>query len=121
MVFDGDACRIDDDGGAVGYFGLLKALRVICRLELIRPSKRLVRPKKELQKYECKNWPNTVSTNQHTEQISRHNLRMHSCANLTNPFACNSPVFEAAVQSKKVYPPRLSSRALAGIAARRGG
>ena len=61
----------------------------------------------------------TDCANQHTGQISRHNLRMHPCANLTNPFVANSPVFRAAVQSNKVYPPRLGSRALAGIAARR--
>ena len=41
-------------------------------------------------------------------------------ANLTKPFVVNPPVFRAAVQSNKVYPPRLSARALAGIAARRG-
>ena len=58
-------------------------------------------------------------SNQHTGQISRHNLRMHPCANLTNPFVANPPVFRAAVQSNKVYPPRLSTRALAGIVARR--
>ena len=42
-------------------------------------------------------------------------------ARLTNPLVANPPVFRAAVQSNKVYPPRLSARALAGIAARRGG
>ena len=42
-----------------------------------------------------------------------------SCANLTNPFVTNPPVFRAAAQSNKVYPPRLSSLALAGIVARR--
>ncbi len=61
----------------------------------------------------------TDCANQHKGQISRHNLRMHPCANLTNPFVANPPVFRAAVQSNKVYPPRLSSRALAGIAAQR--
>ena len=34
MAFDGDACRVDDDGGAVGCLGLLKALRVIWTLRL---------------------------------------------------------------------------------------
>ena len=58
-------------------------------------------------------------SNQHTGQISRHNLRMHPCANLTNPFVANLPVVRAAVQSNQVYPPRLSAHALAGIAARR--
>ena len=57
--------------------------------------------------------------NQHTGQISRHNLRMHPCANLTNPFVANPSVFTATVQSNKVYPPRLSAPALTGIAARR--
>ena len=61
----------------------------------------------------------TDCANQHTGQISRHNLRMHPCANLTNPFVANLPVVRAAVQSNQVYPPRLSAHALAGIAARR--
>ena len=35
MAFDGDAaCWVDDDAGAVGCFGLLRALRVIWRLTL---------------------------------------------------------------------------------------
>ena len=57
--------------------------------------------------------------NQHTGQISRHNLRMKAHAKLTNPFVSNPPAFGAALQSNKVYPPRLSARALAGIVARR--
>ena len=44
---------------------------------------------------------------------------MHPHAKLTNPYAADQPVIRAALQSNKVYPPRLSSLALAGIAARR--
>ena len=58
---------------------------------------------------------------QHTGYISRHNLRMPALTKLANPYAADQHVFRAAVHSNKVYPPRLSSCALAGIAARRGG
>ena len=58
------------------------------------------------------------STKPHTRHISSHNLRMHPCAKLTNPYAVDQSVLGAAVQSNKVYPPRLSSLPLAGIAAR---
>ena len=34
MDLDGDACRVEDDGGAVGCLGLLRALRVIWTLQL---------------------------------------------------------------------------------------
>ena len=44
---------------------------------------------------------------------------MHPHAKLTNPYAADQPVLGAALQSNKVYPTRLSSLALAGIAARR--
>ena len=44
--------------------------------------------------------------NQHTGYISSHNLRMHPSAKLTKPFATDQPVFKAAVQSNKVYPPQ---------------
>ena len=57
--------------------------------------------------------------NQHTGYISSHNLRMHPSAKLTKPFATDQPVFKAAVQSNKVYPPRLRSLATTGIAVRR--
>lgn len=43
---------------------------------------------------------------------------MQKPAELTNPYAANQHQFGAAVQPKKVYLPLLSSRALAGIAAR---
>jgi hypothetical protein len=46
MAFDSDACRVDDDGGAVGCYGLLRALRVIWRLQL-NSFQSLVRPKKK--------------------------------------------------------------------------
>ena len=55
----------------------------------------------------------------HKSQILRHNLRMHPCAKLTNPNAIDRAAFGKAVQSNKVYPPRLSSCAFAGIARRR--
>ena len=58
------------------------------------------------------------STKPRTRHISSHNLRMHPCAKLANPYAVDQPVLGAVLQSNKVYPPRLSSRALAGIAAR---
>ena len=62
---------------------------------------------------------NIGNTKQHTRHLSSHNLRMHPHAKLTNPYAADQPVLRAALQSNKVYPPRLSSLALAGIAARR--
>jgi hypothetical protein len=34
MAFDGDACRVDDDRGAVGCVGLLRVLQVIWTLPL---------------------------------------------------------------------------------------
>ena len=34
MAFDGDACRVYDDGGAVGCLGLLRSLRVIWTLHV---------------------------------------------------------------------------------------
>ena len=40
-------------------------------------------------------------------------------AKLTSPFVPNPSVFGAALQSDKVYPPRLSSLPAIGIAARR--
>jgi hypothetical protein len=33
MAFDGDPCRVDDDGGAIGCFGLLRAVGVIWTLQ----------------------------------------------------------------------------------------
>ena len=62
MAFDGDACRVDDDGGAVGCFGLLRALRVIWTLQLNSFPKVGQAEKKELEKYDCKTqycycWP----------------------------------------------------------------
>ena len=56
---------------------------------------------------------------QHTGQISRHNLCMKAHAKLTNPFVANPPAFGAALQSNKVYPPRLRSVLATGIAQRR--
>ena len=50
--------------------------------------------------------------------ISSHNLQMLLHAKLPKPNAANQHLFVAAVQSNKVYLPRLSSRAFAGIAAR---
>ena len=38
---------------------------------------------------------------------------------LANPYAADQPLFGAAVQSNKVYPPRLRSLPTTGIAARR--
>jgi hypothetical protein len=58
-------------------------------------------------------------TNQHTRHISSHNLRMHPCAKLTNPYAADHSVPRAALQSNKVYPPRLCLLPLAGIVLRR--
>ena len=43
---------------------------------------------------------------------------MHAHAKLTNPFVANPPAFGAALQSNKVYPPRLSLPHTTGIAAR---
>ena len=43
---------------------------------------------------------------------------MQKHAKLANPYAADQHLFMAAVQSNKVYLPRLSSRAFAGIAAR---
>jgi hypothetical protein len=43
---------------------------------------------------------------------------MHACAKLTNPSIASPPAFGLALQANKVYPPRLSLRALPGIAAR---
>ena len=57
--------------------------------------------------------------NLHTEQIYRHNLRMTLRAKLTSPFGPNPFAFGAALQSNKVYPPRLSPLPATGIAARR--
>jgi hypothetical protein len=57
--------------------------------------------------------------NQHAGQNYRHNLRMHLCARLTNPYAIRAAAIRAALQSNKVYPPRLSSRPLVCIAGRR--
>jgi len=58
-------------------------------------------------------------TNQHTRHISSHNLRMHPCAKLAIPYDADQHAFRAALQSNKVYPPRLSLRALASIVWRR--
>ena len=33
MAFNSDACRVDEDGGAVGYYGLLRAWRIIWTLQ----------------------------------------------------------------------------------------
>jgi hypothetical protein len=44
---------------------------------------------------------------------------MHAHAKLTNPFVADQPAFGVALQSNKVYPPRLSSLHTTGIAARR--
>ena len=54
-----------------------------------------------------------------TRHISSHNLRMNLCTNPTNPYDANQPAFEAALQSNKVHPLRLSSPPLMGFAARR--
>ncbi len=54
--------------------------------------------------------------NQHKGYFSRHNLCMHPYAKLSNPYALDQCLFGAAFQSKQVYPPQLSSSALAGIA-----
>ena len=56
---------------------------------------------------------------QHTGYISRHNLRMPALAKLANPYAADQHLFGAAVQSNKVYSPRLRSLPTTGIAARR--
>ena len=56
---------------------------------------------------------------QHAGQTYRHNLRMHLRAKLTNPFVGDPPAFRTALQSNKVYPPRLISLPTTGIAARR--
>ena len=65
------------------------------------------------------NLRNIGNTKQHKRHLSSHNLRMHPHAKLTNLYAVDQPVLRAALQYDKVYPPRLSSIALAGIAARR--
>ena len=57
--------------------------------------------------------------NQHAGQIYGHNLRMKAHAKLTNPFVANPPAFGAALQSNKVYPPRLRSRFSERFAQRR--
>ncbi len=44
---------------------------------------------------------------------------MNLCTNPTNPYDANQPAFEAALQSNKVHPLRLSSPPLMGFAARR--
>jgi hypothetical protein len=54
MADDGDACRVDDDGGAVGRFGLLRALRVIWTLRLNGLPMAGQAEEKELEKYEYK-------------------------------------------------------------------
>ena len=56
---------------------------------------------------------------QHTGYISRHNLRMPAHTKLANPYAADQHLFGAAVQSNKVYSPRLRSSPTTGIAARR--
>ena len=60
MAFDGDACRVDDDSGAVGCFGPVEGVAGYLDVAADSPSKRLVRLKKEPEKFECKTWPNTV-------------------------------------------------------------
>ena len=57
--------------------------------------------------------------NQHAGQIYGHNLRMKAHAKLTNPFVANPPAIGAALQSNKVYPPRMSPSPFANIVARR--
>jgi hypothetical protein len=59
------------------------------------------------------------SANQHTRRISSHNLRMHPCLKLAIPYDADQHAFRAALQSNKVYPPRLSLRALPSIVWRR--
>jgi hypothetical protein len=56
---------------------------------------------------------------QHKRQISRRNLRMHPCAKLTSLSIADQPAYGVALQSNKVYPPRLSPLYTTGIAARR--
>jgi hypothetical protein len=43
---------------------------------------------------------------------------MHPCANLAKPSIANQPAFGVALQSNKVYPPRLRPLPTTGIAAR---
>lgn len=57
--------------------------------------------------------------NRRTRTISSHNLRMYPCAKLAIPCDANHCAFRAALQSNKVYPPRLRSLTLAGIVRRR--
>lgn len=54
MAFDGDACRVDDDSGAVGCFGPVEGVGGYLDVAADSPSKRLVRPKKRAAKYDCK-------------------------------------------------------------------
>ena len=56
---------------------------------------------------------------QPTGQISRHNLRMHAHAKLTNPLVPHSPALGAALQSNQVFLPRLSPLPTTAIVARR--
>ena len=58
-------------------------------------------------------------TKQHTGQISRHNFFMPALTKLAHPYAADPHLFGAAVQSNKVYLPRLS--ASPWLASRRGG
>jgi hypothetical protein len=53
MAFDNDACRVDDDRGAVGCVGLLRALRVIWTLQPDSFPK-LGQAEERVEKYECK-------------------------------------------------------------------
>jgi hypothetical protein len=54
--------------------------------------------------------------NQHAGQIYRHNLRMPAHTKLTNPYTASLFTFGVAVQSNKVYPPRLRFLAATNIA-----
>ena len=58
MAFDGDACRVDDDSGAVGCFGPVEGVAGYLDVAADSPSKRLVRLKKEPQSMIAR--PNTV-------------------------------------------------------------
>ena len=53
MACDGDACRVDEDGGAVGYYGLLRALRVIWTLQPNSFTK-VGQAEKRVKKFDCK-------------------------------------------------------------------
>ena len=53
MALDGDACRVGDDGGAVGCLGLLRVFRGIWTLQL-NSFPKVGQAEKRAEKYECK-------------------------------------------------------------------